>query len=240
MDNWIATELRRLLRGAEQPLVIDLGYGNSPVTASELLSRLVAVRRDVHVLGLEIAADRVAAAKPAERDGLRFERGGFELAGRRPTIVRAANVLRQYPEQSVREAWATMQRQLAPGGAIVEGTTDEIGRRSSWVLLDADRPVSLTLSCKVDAIGRPSDIAERLVKVLIHRNVRGEPIHELLRAMDAAWDVHASLSTFGARQRWQAMATTVAQNWPVLDSSARHRLGELTVDWVAVAPLGTA
>jgi len=236
MDNWIAAQLGDRLRAVANPLVIDLGYGQSPITALELLSRLRPVNPNIEVLGLEIDPERVAAAKPAEQAGLRFERGGFELAGRTPTIVRAANVLRQYPEEAVAESWRAMQRRLQPGGVIVEGTCDEIGRRSTWVLLGATGPISLTLACKVDAIERPSDIAERLVKALIHRNVRGEAIHRLLRDLDKAWDLHAPLATFGARQRWQAMCESVRADWPVLSTPGRHRLGELTVAWDAVRP----
>jgi hypothetical protein len=236
MDNWIASQLRDRLRLAEQPLVIDLGYGQSPITAVELLARLRRVRPEVAVLGLEIDPDRVAAARAATRSGLSFERGGFELAGRRPVIVRVANVLRQYPPAAVLAAWQQMQKQLVPDGVIVEATTDELGRLASWVLLDAGGPLSLTLSCKPALLRRPSEVAERLVKVLIHRNVAGEPIHRLLRAMDAAWDLHAPLAAFGARQRWQAMAASMRADWPVLSTPARHRLGELTVAWAAVAP----
>jgi hypothetical protein len=239
MDNWIASRLADTVRNAADPLVIDLGYGHSPITTIELLSRLQPVRPDVTVLGLEIDADRVAAAQSApaaQVPGLSFARGGFELAGRQPAIVRAANVLRQYPAAAVAGAWSAMQAGLADGGLIVEGTCDEVGRRASWVLLDGIRPISLTLCCRVTAIERPSEIAELLVKALIHRNVAGERVHDLLRAMDAAWNLHAPLAAFGARQRWQAMAATVKQNWPVLDTAARHRLGELTVAWDAVAP----
>jgi len=235
MDNWIAWQLAETLRRAEQPLVIDLGFGQSPVTAVELLSRLRPRRPDVEVLGLEIDPERVAAAQPASGPGLSFGLGGFELAGRRPVIVRAANVLRQYPPAAVAGAWQRMQRQLPPGGAIVEGTSDELGRRASWVLLDVDGPRSLTLSCHLDHLRRPSDVADRLVKALIHRNVAGEPIHRLLRAMDAAWDLHAPLAAFGPRQRWQAMAASLTADWPVLSTPQRHRLGEFTVQWVAVA-----
>lgn len=236
MDNWIATQLGDRLRRAAEPLVIDLGFGHSPVTAVELLSRLRRHRPDVSVLGLEIDPERVAAAQYAAGPGLAFDRGGFELAGRHPVIVRAANVLRQYPPSAVPEAWHRMQAQLAPDGVIVEGTSDELGRRASWVLLDAQRPLSLTLACRLSELRRPSDIADRLVKALIHRNVAGEPIHRLLRSMDAAWDLHAPLATFGTRQRWQAMAATLAEDWPVLSTAGRHRLGELTVSWEAVAP----
>ena len=129
-----------------------------------------------------------------------------------------------------------MRSQLAPGGVIVEGTSDELGRRASWVLLDADGPLSLTLSCRLEHLRRPSDVADRLVKALIHRNVPGEPIHRLLRALDAAWDRHAPLAAFGPRQRWQAMADSMTAEWPVVSTPARHRLGELTVRWDAVAP----
>ncbi|MDQ1733324.1 MAG: hypothetical protein QOK10_3483 [Pseudonocardiales bacterium] len=236
MDNWIASQLPTRLRACEAPLVIDLGYGQSPVTTIELLSRLRPVRADVQVLGLEIDAGRVAAAKPAEAAGLRFERGGFELAGHQPVIVRAANVLRQYPESSVPGHWSTMQRQLQPGGVIVEGTCDELGRRGTWVLLDAERPLSLTLSCRLDVLDRPSDLADRLVKALIHRNVRGERIHQLLNDLDRAWDLHAPLAAFGPRQRWQAMVRSVSDSWPVLDTPSRHRFGELTIAWDAVCP----
>jgi hypothetical protein len=237
MDNWIATQLSDRLVNASDPLVVDLGYGQSPVTAVELLARLRPVRPDIQVLGLEIDPGRVAGAKPAENAQLTFERGGFELAGRRPAIVRAANVLRQYPEEAVTGSWRIMQDQLSAEGVIVEGTSDEVGRRASWVLLDRDRPVSLTLCCKVDAIERPSELAERLVKALIHRNTRGNRIYDLLRAMDAGWDRHAPLASFGPRQRWQAMAASVAENWPVLSTVQRHRLGELTVTWESVAPI---
>jgi hypothetical protein len=236
MDNWIATQLSDRLVNASDPLVVDLGYGQSPVTAVELLARLRPVRPDLQVLGLEIDPGRVAGAKPAENAQLTFERGGFELAGRHPAIVRVANVLRQYPEEAVTGSWRTMQDQLSGEGVIVEGTCDEVGRRASWVLLDRDRPLSLTLCCKVDAIERPSDLAERLVKALIHRNTRGNRIHDLLRAMDASWDRHAPLASFGPRQRWQAMAASVAEIWPVLSTVQRHRLGELTVTWESVAP----
>jgi len=238
MDNWIATALGARLRAAAEPLVIDLGYGASPVTAVELHDRLRPVRADVHVLGLEIDPDRVAAAQPATRPGLSFERGGFELAGRRPCVVRAANVLRQYPEPAARDAWQAMQAQLAPDGVVVEGTCDELGRRGSWVLLDGDGPRSLTLFCRPELVQRPSEVADRLVKALIHRNVPGEPVHALLQAMDAAWDRHAPLAAFGNRQRWQAMCQALGTDWPVLSRAGRHRLGELTVAWPAVAPAG--
>jgi hypothetical protein len=188
------------------------------------------------VLGLEIDPDRVRSAlSAADPPRLDFAPGGFELAGHRPTLVRAANVLRQYGEAAAAEAWRTITQRLAPGGHLVEGTCDEIGRRAAWVLLSADGPLSLTLACKTDGIERPSDLAERLPKALIHHNVPGEPVHTFLRAFDAAWDVAAPLQTFGPRQRWLAACRTLAgDGWPV--RTDRSRYGELSVDWSAVRP----
>ena len=234
VDRWLTGVHGELLRApAEPPLVVDLGYGASPVTTVELFTRLRAVRADVQVVGLEIDAERVAAAQPATRDGLRFARGGFELAGLRPLVVRALNVLRQYDEQPAREAWATLQSALAPGGLLVEGTCDEIGRRAAWVALDADGPQTLTLAAHLPTLVRPGDLAERLPKSLIHRNVPGEPVHALLRALDDAWDRAAPYASYGNRQRW--VAACEALDWPQ-EGPARHRLGELTVPYRSVAP----
>jgi hypothetical protein len=238
MDRYLAHAAGALLRNTTDPLVIDLGYGASSVTAVELADRLASLRSDIRVLGLEIDPLRVAAALPdADPPRLDFRVGGFEFAGERPTVVRAANVLRQYPEDAALAAWTTMLANLAPGGLLIEGTCDEIGRRGSWVTLDASGPLSLTFACKVDEISRPSDLAERLPKALIHRNVQGEAIHDFLRAFDAAWAVSAPQGTFGARQRWIASCESMASSWPVHASRSRWRHGEITVDWAAVAPI---
>ena len=66
----------------------------------------------------------------------------------------------------------------------------------------------------------------------------GQPVHEFLRAFDAAWAAAAGLSTFGPRQRWVAAVEALAdQGWPLVGSSRRWRHGEVTVRWSAVAPV---
>ncbi|OZM75238.1 SAM-dependent methyltransferase [Amycolatopsis antarctica] len=240
VDRWIADgpETSRALRAAADPLVVDLGYGASPVTTVELARRLRRTHPRVRVLGLEIDQERVAAAATsADPPRLEFRRGGFELAGTRPTVVRAFNVLRQYGEDDVAAAWRTMLDRLAPGGILVEGTCDEIGRLCSWVTLSAEGPLSLTLSCKVSALVRPSTVAERLPKALIHRNVPGERIHTFMSTVDECWAAAAPHRAYGARARWLATVELLAaRGWPVRSRPARLRLGELTVDWSAVAP----
>ncbi|NVN53184.1 class I SAM-dependent methyltransferase [Mycolicibacterium hippocampi] len=242
-DRWLvhSPRVRNALQSAADPLVVDLGYGALPVTTLELAMRLRWVRSDIRVLGLEIEPDRVRVGQAAVQDGsvpgVEFARGGFELAGHRPALVRAFNVLRQYPEDAVTEAWTAMRRALAPGGLIIDGTCDELGRRCCWVLLDSTSVVSLTLACDPFAIERPSDLAERLPKVLIHHNVAGRPIHTLLQAADRAWASVAGHGVFGPRVRWRAMMELlVAEGFPVKSPRRSLRDGILTVPWSAVAP----
>jgi hypothetical protein len=239
VDRWIlATQVPRL-RDCPRPLVVDLGYGSSAVTTLEFVERLGPEVDRLEVVGLEIDPARVEAVA-ADRDPPRvdFRVGGFELAGLQPVLVRAFNVLRQYDEASAAQAWETMRAALGPGGVIVEGTCDEWGRRSAWITLDADGPLTLTLATRVSDIETPSDLAERLPKALIHHNVPGQPVHEFLRAFDTAWAAAAGLSTFGPRQRWVAAVEALAdQGWPLVGSTRRWRHGEVTVRWSAVAPL---
>lgn len=205
MDRWIAATHAWQLRGAADPLAVDLGYGAAPWTAVELLGRLRRVRPAAEVIGIEIDPARVAAAQPYARDGLTFRHGGFEVplpAGRRPVLIRAANVLRQYGEGEVAAVWERLCARLAPGGLLVEGTCDEIGRRHVWVALGPEGPRTVTFATRLASLSRPSDLAERLPKALIHRNVPGEPVHAFLVAFDRAWAAAAPLSALGARQRW--------------------------------------
>ena len=238
-DRWLtgSPRVRAALCSTEAPVVVDLGYGRVPVTTLELAARLRTVAPAVRVVGLEIDPERVAAARDAAEDGVEFALGGFELAGLRPVFVRAFNVLRQYRQEDVAQAWHTMASQLAPDGLILDGTCDELGRRCCWVLLDRDGPVSLTLACDPRHIETPSDLAERLPKVLIHQNVPGQPIHTLLAAADRAWAAAAGQSVFGPRARWRAMLAALnAAGVPMEPPRRTRRDGVLTVPWQSVAP----
>jgi len=250
-DRWIAASAA--FRTATDPLVVDLGFGASGVTAFELASRLSRVRTDAEVIGFELDPNRVATARAQLEEvhagrtpfspNLRvtFARGGFEVplaGGRRPAAIRAMNVLRQYDESDVPHAWASMAARLAPQGLLFEGTCDEIGRVASWIDVASDgHPQRFTISLRLAELDQPSIVAERLPKALIHRNVPGERVHDLLVSLDREWDRAASLSTFGATQRFLAAAKALKdQGWPVLGGRSRWRLGELTVPWSAVAP----
>jgi SAM-dependent methyltransferase len=250
-DRYLAT--LPALRRAADPLVVDLGYGASGVTALELHARLRKHRPDVEVVGLEISPERVARAR-AQMERVRagattfaadarvtFAVGGFEVPldpGRRPAMIRAMNVLRQYDEDQVAAAWVRSAARLAPGGLLVEGTCDELGRIGSWVDVDTTgTPLRLTISLRLTGLETPGIVAERLPKALIHRNVAGERVHEVLTALDRAWTRAAPAGAFGSRQRFIATVEALRdEGMPVLGSKARWRLGELTLPWSAVAP----
>ena len=251
-DRWIAAS--PAFRRAADPLVVDLGYGASGVTAFELAARLRGVRPDAEVRGLEIDPARVATADAqlaevrAGRTGfphdlrVSFARGGFEVPlpdGRRPAVIRAMTVLRQYDEADVPAAWRKTASRLAPDGLLVEGTCDEIGRVASWADVQPDGiPVRFTISLRLTGLEHPSIVAERLPKALIHRNVPGERIHALLVDLDREWDRAAALATFGATQRFLATVAALRdQGWPIVGGRSRWRLGELTLPWAAVAPV---
>ena len=228
------------MRRAVDPLVVDLGYGRHPVTTLELADRLAAeVRADVDVVGVEIVRERVEAASGMARPGLSFVRGGFNLplTRRRPVVIRAMNVLRQYDESAAADAWRTLCTQLDDDGVLVEGTCDELGRRCSWVALDASGPRTLTFAAKVETLERPGELAERLPKALIHRNVPGEPIYNFLRAWDTAWQRSAGGADASPRTRWvEAAEMLLADGQRIARNPARWRLGELTIAWNQVAP----
>ncbi|MFI0241953.1 class I SAM-dependent methyltransferase [Streptomyces sp. NPDC016845] len=239
MDRWIAATHGAALRRAADPVAVDLGYGAAPWTAVELLARLRETAPHARVVGIEIEPARVAAARPYEREGLTFRHGGFELPlAAPPVLIRAANVLRQYDEEQVAGVWERLCGRLAPGGLLVEGTCDEIGRRHVWVALGPEGPRTVTFATRLGSLHTPSDLAERLPKALIHRNVPGEPVHAFLRDFDRAWAAAAPYASYGARQRWIRTARALSDAWPVVDGPRRWRQGELTVKWQALAPRG--
>ena len=237
----MAWRYQSLLRTTPGPLVVDLGYGATPVTTHELAYRLRSVAKDLSVVGLEIDPARVSLAQESQTAHVSFALGGFEIpTSQKPVLIRALNVLRQYQEAEVPDAWRSMQQRLAPLGRIVEGTCDEVGRKAVWIELDQTQPISLTFAADLKHLDRPSDLAPRLPKMLIHHNIPGEQIHTLLNAMDAAWVRHSPLSVFSARQRWAQMVRDLRQTWPVVTPTSREKHGELTIDWRAFTNGGAA
>lgn len=220
-----------------RPLAVDVGYGASHTTTVEWAGWLRRVDPKVRVLGLEIEPSRVLPP----RDGVEFALGGFELAGHRAELVRAFNVLRQYDVSEVLAAWQMMIAGLSPGGQIIEGTCDEVGRRAAWVLLDESGPRTLTLAWDPADVDKPSDVAERLPKALIHENTEGHKIFALLQAADAAWDRAAGYAPYGPRVRWRFAREDLLSQLPAelakLNPRRRMQDNLLTVPWELVSDI---
>lgn len=236
-DRWTAynPQVREVFAHADHPLAVDVGYGAHWTTTVEWAGWLRRLRPDVEVVGVEIEPSRIFEP----RAGVRFELGGFELGGYRPHLVRAFNVLRQYDVDEVGRAWQVMRDNLADGGLIVEGTCDELGRHCAWVLLSKEKgPESLTLAWKPGSVELPSEIGQRLPKVLIHRNVPGEAIHALLQAADSAWLRCAAFGVYGPRMRWRhALRLLAEEGVPVLNQRRPVRDCVLTVPWEYIDPV---
>ncbi|HYO86808.1 MAG TPA: class I SAM-dependent methyltransferase [Dermatophilaceae bacterium] len=223
IDRWVLARHGQVLRRAPDPLVVDLGFGTRPTTTLELADRLRRVNPAVRVVGVEIDPARVAQAASLHAPGVTFVLGGFEIPVGGPVLlVRAANVLRQYDPQEVGAAWQRMRSALAPAGMVVDATTDELGRLCSWVTLDGTGPRWFTVSIDVRRMSRPSEVAARLPKALIHRNVPGEPVHELLTCLDQGWQRQAA----------------VAPSDPGTDSPRRSRHSQTTAGQSAARPHG--
>lgn len=231
------------LKNKLNPIVVDLGFGASPITAQELLARCTKVNATTTVLGVEIDRERVSQAMPFSTEKLLFIQGGFEtplpsqITATSVDVIRAFNVLRQYQETDVAAAWQLMQSRLTSDGFLIEGTCDELGRYASWVTLNREQPIWFTIALSVNHIDTPSKVQERLPKALIHRNVEGEKVFNLLKDLDRAWAQNSSLSAFSNLQRWMAVCEQLkSEGWPVVSNPKRHKLGELTLEWHSVAP----
>ncbi|HUW77423.1 MAG TPA: class I SAM-dependent methyltransferase [Candidatus Nanopelagicaceae bacterium] len=236
VDAWIAWKYGDVLRNLESPTIIDLGYGASPITTLEMSQRIRQIAPRTKLVGLEIDRERVAAAKPFEDSWVQFREGGFELAGiEKPVLVRAFNVLRQYRESEVEKAWTQMLKTLHPSGAIIDGTCDELGRLATWIEITRTGPQSLTVSVRLKDLVDPIEIAERLPKALIHRNVQGNPIHDFIQDLQRSWQSVAGVGVFGPRQRWAAATGKMREGWPISSPKSRDRLGEITVEWRAIS-----
>ncbi len=242
IDRWLINSECSRLRSEENPVVVDLGYGATPVTAWELRNRLAQhVRADIRVVGIEIDPERVAQAQPLADESLSFIRGGFEIPlGQSVSVIRALNVLRQSSEAEVAPAWKEMSQHVVENGLLIDGTCDEIGRRAVWVglrqLCGELVPETLTLSSHLASLEKPSDLAPRLPKILIHHNVTGSKIHDVFAQLDDAWQRTSSAATFGHRQHWLAtLEYATTHGLVTLDSPTRWRLGEVTLPWAVVA-----
>ena len=206
---------------------IDLGYGAMPATTLESAQRLRRFNADLPVLGVEIEAERVAAARTYADSITRFRLGGFNLplkrwpdgTPERVRMIRAFNVLRQYEEAAVADAYARMAPGVLPGGLLIEGTSDPFGR--IWVANvlrrtasahpdDAWKPEALVFSTNFKSDFSPAQFQAVLPKNFIHRVVPGEPIYTFFEVWVQAVQQTRAMRVWGVRQWFAAAAQRLA------------------------------
>lgn len=234
VDNFLCLYDAPLLRRTDGPFAhawyVDLGYGAEPFTTLESAARLRRIHPDLPVLGVEIDPARVAAAQPYANALTHFRLGGFNLPirswpdGTPETVrlIRAFNVLRQYDEDAVDDAYARLAHSVLPGGLLFEGTSDPFGRiwvanllrrvatsggnaaRGTW------RADALIFSTNFRTGFDPGEFQTVLPKNLIHRVVPGEPIYDFFQDWKTATLTTSVVKTWGVRQWFVASARALS------------------------------
>ncbi|CAN5799516.1 hypothetical protein BH10CHL1_BH10CHL1_50790 [soil metagenome] len=206
---------------------VDLGFGAEPVTTLESVQRFRQLNPALPVLGIEIDRERVTAALPFANALTHFRLGGFNLpllrqpSGKLETVrlIRVFNVLRQYEESAVADAYRRLGSYLLPGGLLIEGTSDPTGR--IWVanLLrkpergELDAPLqteALVFSTNFRDGFDPAIFQTRLPKNYIHRVVPGELIYDFFQAWKQATLETMPFQAWGPRQWFMASAQALA------------------------------
>lgn len=126
IDDWVRHEAAEVV--AQARLVIDLGFGVSPITVEEFARSLHAVNAGVRVVGLEQALERVGEGGAAA--GCELLAGGFEALQAftgSAAIVRAMNVVRGYRADEVEGIHRALCAAATTGGLVIEGSTDVEG-----------------------------------------------------------------------------------------------------------------
>jgi len=112
----------------DSAVVVDVGLGACPWTTLELASVCHRCNPDLAIVGVDNDPVRVKTAQRYESEGVRFLEGVFAYpVDGAARLVRAMNLLRQYPDELRDSALAALARPLLPGGLLVEGCTDRTG-----------------------------------------------------------------------------------------------------------------
>ncbi|AWB66798.1 hypothetical protein C2869_10320 [Saccharobesus litoralis] len=207
---------------------LDLGYGAEPFTTLETARRFRQAHRSLPVIGVEIAQDRVARALPYADDKTDFRLGGFNYPlhdGENIRAIRAFNVLRQYEEQAVLDAYDAMCQQLLPNGLLVEGTCHPFGQYSvtNMVRRVANKSdghngqhywkiEAMVFAHRFKTAFSPSDFQTVLPKNLIHKVTPGHHIYDFFQDWKKQASLNSHLKTWGHRQWFVGTAKALAQD----------------------------
>jgi hypothetical protein len=221
LDRWLLQAEAGLISREDGPfrqaVAVDVGFGAGPWTTLEWARSLRSLRPDLRVVGVDLDPDRVAAALPLADARTDFRQGGFDLplGPEEPALlVRAMNVLRQYPASAVTEAHARLAARLLPGGALLEGSSDrEGGVLVAHLLRAGPSPCreALVFATGFDRGFAPMLFRDWLPRDLRRRCVPGEPIRTFLDAWTRAWEEVRAAGLHEARAAFSASARLLAE-----------------------------
>ena len=182
VDRFIAAQ--SVIRTTEQPVVVDLGFGASPITAIELLQRLSKANPNTHVVGVEIDRERVERGGGVGRTARQRVRGGSGLGA----VVRdVAGSGRGIVEARRRLGWHRLNRRRHRGGGrdhLVDLLGGPPGRGLDHRLEVLDRLRGRVVERLSGQRGEGLELAERLAQRLARE--AGGAVHLLLdRVLDA-------------------------------------------------------
>ncbi len=214
-----------------RPLAVDVGIGAVPHTTLELAQHLAPRVPALRVLGTDIDADRVAAARRTER--VRFAVADLVPPGLTPGLVRAFNLLRGFSLQAAEVALSRLRQSLAPGGVLLEGTSDKRGRVLVAAMHRRDEAGSVSLDRVVFHLDVALGFAPRMLRVRIPKTLRHQRrLDPFLEAWTASWAATrpARAATTEARRAWFiATAQHLAPRWPIAQNPWGWRHGYVEV-----------
>jgi hypothetical protein len=201
-------------------LYVDLGYGETAQTTLETAARLSAVNPEARFLGVEIDPQRVAAGLPFSGPRIEFRLGGFNLPlhpGECAAVIRALNVLRQYPESEYQPAVNQMAQSLCPDGILLEGTSDPPGGRMVFnVYRRAGAEIrfdGLIFFVRLRGLFEPRALQAVLPKNLIHHAEPGGELDRFFGDWEAAWRRAYRRSPGDPRHQFQLAALALATDF---------------------------
>jgi len=128
----LSKEIKAVFKKAApgEAIVIDVGVGDDPSTTVELA---LALTSTTQIIGTEVDGERLAnsekiLAAQKSRVQLRLGTTDFTLPQVAPSLVRAMNVLRDYPVPESIAALRKLYWQVKRGGLLVEGSAETEGR----------------------------------------------------------------------------------------------------------------
>lgn len=228
VDNFVLLYDSALIGQHSSAFYVDLGYGAEPFTTLESADRLRRANPSLPVLGVEIDSERVERALPFVDDLTQFRLGGFNiplLPGETIRLIRAFNVLRQYDESEVYDAWIIMARALQPGGLLIEGTSDPYGRVWTANLLrrveNSLHYEGLLFSTNFHGGFEPSIFQPILPKNCIHRMIPGEKIYDFMETWKLAFRELLPYKHVGIRQHFMLSAHMLIERGYAIDQRPR-------------------